>query len=391
MAARRAAQPATPLHEAVINDDLARARQLRMNVRNFNINARADFERAGPVIRMPVRDNPVPIVIQQQVHHLIFDPRLEGILRVSRFAAITSLFPLVGIEVFLTLPPFRIDDFWVHWFAHGATRLAHFLPKVVFVAMCVGAIKRGLAISRWYRGEPVVKHLFLLEGPFAPTLAIASAIGLSFPIFAFLSGTPFQFQLTTLCAAMQVTNLAFTVAIRERFFGDPYLTRPAYREALRGYTPLHIAALMGHEQMVKLLLRAGADPVATTASGLTPLHIAQRIGTAEAATAALTGQRRPVPRPSSLRPSPSDPQTSPAAMPEQDMPRVRLNPAEDMPRVRLIRVENLPRVRLLLARELRRERSIPLQQTEQPAGVPLAVLGTSFCFGALSCLRLDDQ
>eukprot|EP00042_Codosiga_hollandica_P029978 m.169715 g.169715 ORF g.169715 m.169715 type:complete len:336 (-) comp53231_c0_seq6:69-1076(-) len=268
MAARRAAQPATPLHEAVINDDLARARQLRMNVRNFNINARADFERAGPVIRMPVRDNPVPIVIQQQVHHLIFDPRLEGILRVSRFAAIASLFPLVGIEVFLTLPPFRIDDFWVRLLAHGATRLMFFVPKLLFVDMSVEACKRGLDIlSRWSRGEPEVRPV-PQELVFAPSLPIASGISLGFTLFAFFSGNLFQFQLTSLCAAIQVANIALINAVSQYLDGDP----------LSGFTPLHLAAMLGHREMVEFLLDAGADPAATTATGLTPLHIAQRTG-----------------------------------------------------------------------------------------------------------------
>lgn len=43
-------------------------------------------------------------------------------------------------------------------------------------------------------------------------------------------------------------------------------------------TPLHCAARMGHNEMVKLLLEHKANPNSTTTAGHTPLHIASREG-----------------------------------------------------------------------------------------------------------------
>ena len=45
-----------------------------------------------------------------------------------------------------------------------------------------------------------------------------------------------------------------------------------------GYTPLHFAALYGHQQIVKLLISKGAKVNAKSSKGLTPLHGAAGAG-----------------------------------------------------------------------------------------------------------------
>merc|ERR1719326_1280294 len=42
----------------------------------------------------------------------------------------------------------------------------------------------------------------------------------------------------------------------------------------RGKTPLQYASFMGHEECLKALLSAGANPNAQNATGMTPLHFA---------------------------------------------------------------------------------------------------------------------
>lgn len=49
-------------------------------------------------------------------------------------------------------------------------------------------------------------------------------------------------------------------------------------------TPLHCAARMGHNEMVKLLLEHKANPNSTTTAGHTPLHIASREGHTQTAS-----------------------------------------------------------------------------------------------------------
>ncbi len=57
---------------------------------------------------------------------------------------------------------------------------------------------------------------------------------------------------------------------------------------LGGYTPLHMAAGGGRADVIELLLDAGADPHAATTSGAaTPLHLAAGSGSAAAAGALL--------------------------------------------------------------------------------------------------------
>lgn len=43
-----------------------------------------------------------------------------------------------------------------------------------------------------------------------------------------------------------------------------------------GLTPLHVAAYMGHNQVILFLIQRGADPNAQTVRGETPLHLATR-------------------------------------------------------------------------------------------------------------------
>ena len=48
-----------------------------------------------------------------------------------------------------------------------------------------------------------------------------------------------------------------------------------------GRTPLHLAALVGHEATVDLLLQNNADPSARDHAGQTPLALAERAGHAD--------------------------------------------------------------------------------------------------------------
>ncbi|EDO45485.1 predicted protein, partial [Nematostella vectensis] len=45
-----------------------------------------------------------------------------------------------------------------------------------------------------------------------------------------------------------------------------------------GFTPLHIAVVYGHWEIVKLLLDEGADVEAQTKNGYQPLHLAAQYG-----------------------------------------------------------------------------------------------------------------
>src|SRR6185295_7981542 len=51
---------------------------------------------------------------------------------------------------------------------------------------------------------------------------------------------------------------------------------------LGSYTPLILASEMGHAKVIDALVAAGADPKATTASGVTPLMLAASAGSADA-------------------------------------------------------------------------------------------------------------
>lgn len=62
-----------------------------------------------------------------------------------------------------------------------------------------------------------------------------------------------------------------------------------------GSTPLHWAANCGSEQIVAMLLAAGADPTATDTSGKTPLDLAQRGGNEKVAVALLRAMPDPPP------------------------------------------------------------------------------------------------
>ena len=53
------------------------------------------------------------------------------------------------------------------------------------------------------------------------------------------------------------------------------------------HTPLHVACRAGEDAVVRALLRAGADTLATTATGVTALHLAAQAGSAAAVTALL--------------------------------------------------------------------------------------------------------
>ena len=49
-----------------------------------------------------------------------------------------------------------------------------------------------------------------------------------------------------------------------------------------GLTPLHVAAYMGHNQVIVFLIQQGANPNAQTVRGETPLHLATRGNQVEA-------------------------------------------------------------------------------------------------------------
>ena len=44
------------------------------------------------------------------------------------------------------------------------------------------------------------------------------------------------------------------------------------------YTPLHIAAKEGQDEVASVLIEHGASPTATTKRGFTPLHLAAKYG-----------------------------------------------------------------------------------------------------------------
>src|SRR4051794_15312905 len=52
------------------------------------------------------------------------------------------------------------------------------------------------------------------------------------------------------------------------------LGRTVERDAQRGWTPLHVAVAEQQEQIVRLLVKAGADLSARTEHDRTPLHVA---------------------------------------------------------------------------------------------------------------------
>ena len=61
-----------------------------------------------------------------------------------------------------------------------------------------------------------------------------------------------------------------------------------------GYAALHYAARAGHAEVVALLLRAGADPNATTcAGGASPLHRAAYMGREECVGMLLGRNKKP--------------------------------------------------------------------------------------------------
>lgn len=61
----------------------------------------------------------------------------------------------------------------------------------------------------------------------------------------------------------------------------------------RGATPLHLAALEGHPDAVRVLLDEGSSPNATEAHGFTPLHFAALRGHADVASLLLTAGADP--------------------------------------------------------------------------------------------------
>lgn len=64
-------------------------------------------------------------------------------------------------------------------------------------------------------------------------------------------------------------------AVRAAVTEDPrLLSRTVERGSQGGWTPLHVAVAEGQEEMVRLLVGAGADLNATTEHDRTPLHIA---------------------------------------------------------------------------------------------------------------------
>jgi len=52
-------------------------------------------------------------------------------------------------------------------------------------------------------------------------------------------------------------------------------------KSVKGLSPLHVAAGIGHVAVVETLLAAGADKEATDEGGLTPLHFAAASGQRE--------------------------------------------------------------------------------------------------------------
>ena len=68
---------------------------------------------------------------------------------------------------------------------------------------------------------------------------------------------------------------------------------PGERQAPGNLTALHLAVMMGQEDLCAQLLASGADPNAAEANGSTPLHFAARLGSAELCGALLRAGANP--------------------------------------------------------------------------------------------------
>eukprot|EP00042_Codosiga_hollandica_P028020 m.144259 g.144259 ORF g.144259 m.144259 type:complete len:306 (-) comp52658_c0_seq7:107-1024(-) len=215
---------------------------------------------------------------------LVSDPWLRLTVHASIWLSVASCASLIALELWAWRLPLSAWleslSFWIRWPLFGLVRLASGSLKVWFVLCAyIGALNEFESIedsffvhdffaTKFERSRGVFP-VVILPGIVISTLALASDSG----------GSLFSF--TAVSTVLFVVGFYLHYTVWTWFAGNPFVTRTAFRKAFTGFTPLHIAALMGHEDMTTLLLRAGADPTATTAAGLTAKQVAQRIGRAQ--------------------------------------------------------------------------------------------------------------
>lgn len=80
------------------------------------------------------------------------------------------------------------------------------------------------------------------------------------------------------CKYNAIKNISTTGVNNAVVALDAYNIPLVQLQHMTGFRPLHVACRNGHPDVVRALLRHGADPNCTDRLGFTPLHIASRAG-----------------------------------------------------------------------------------------------------------------